>query len=69
MQLYLLGVTGSINLPYGSALVAFGQLMVMPAWLSHLPRARCPASRSSSSGLRTQAARRAANLSAPGSAG
>ena len=34
-QLWLLGNTGSINLPYGSWIVNFGQLMVMPAWLSH----------------------------------
>jgi D-xylose transport system permease protein len=30
LQLYLLGNTGSINLPYGSWLVSFGQLLVMP---------------------------------------
>src|SRR5690606_35183690 len=35
MQLYILGPTGSINLPFSSPLVAFGQLMVMPAWVSH----------------------------------
>lgn len=35
LQLYLLGSTGSINLPYESALVNFGQLMVMPAWVSY----------------------------------
>ena len=35
LQLYMLGSTGSINLPYDSALVGFGQLLVMPAWLSH----------------------------------
>ncbi|WP_136683933.1 sugar ABC transporter permease [Falsirhodobacter xinxiangensis] len=35
-QLYLLGNSGSINLPYGSWMVNFGQLMVMPDWLSHL---------------------------------
>ena len=36
LQLYLLGSTGSINLPYDSALVSFGQIMVMPDWLSYL---------------------------------
>jgi len=36
MQLYILGPTGSINLPYASPLVRFGQILVMPAWLSHL---------------------------------
>ena len=34
-QLYLLGSTGSINLPYGSEMVSFGQLAIMPAWVSH----------------------------------
>ena len=36
MQLYVLGATGSINLPYGSAMVNFGQLLVMPRWASYL---------------------------------
>ena len=35
LQLYVLGNTGSINLPYQSVLVKFGQTLVMPAWLSH----------------------------------
>ncbi len=35
LQLYILGPSGSINLPYASPLVRFGQIMVMPAWLSH----------------------------------
>ncbi len=35
LQLYLLGNTGSINLPYGSWLVSFGQLLVMPRPLSY----------------------------------
>ena len=35
MQLYILGPTGSINLPYASPLVSFGQILIMPAWLSH----------------------------------
>lgn len=35
MQLYILGPTGSINLPYASNLVRFGQIHVMPAWASH----------------------------------
>ena len=30
LQLYILGSTGSINLPYGSPLVKFGQMLVMP---------------------------------------
>ena len=36
MQLFILGPTGSINLPYASPLVKFGQILIMPAWLSHL---------------------------------
>ncbi len=35
LQLYMLGSTGSINLPYGSWMVNFGQLLMMPAWASH----------------------------------
>lgn len=35
LQLYILGPTGSINLPFTSPLVRFGQLMIMPAWLSY----------------------------------
>ncbi|QRZ14238.1 sugar ABC transporter permease (plasmid) [Paracoccus methylovorus] len=35
MQLYLLGSGGSINLPYASNMVKFGQLMIMPDWFSH----------------------------------
>lgn len=34
-QLYLLGGTGSINLPYESALVNLGQSLFMPAWLAY----------------------------------
>lgn len=36
LQLYILGPTGSINLPFASPLVGFGQLWILPAWLSHL---------------------------------
>ncbi|ANP85322.1 sugar ABC transporter permease [Rhizobium leguminosarum] len=35
LQLYILGATGSINLPYASSLVRFGQILVMPDWMSH----------------------------------
>ena len=35
LQLYLLGSTGSINLPYDSALVSFGQTLVMPAVVAY----------------------------------
>lgn len=34
-QLYLLGGTGSINLPYGSPLVNLGQSLFMPPWLAY----------------------------------
>ena len=34
LQLYILGSTGSINLPYDSALVTFGQILIMPGWVS-----------------------------------
>jgi D-xylose transport system permease protein len=34
-QLYILGSTGSINLPYGSWLVDLGQSLFMPAWLAY----------------------------------
>lgn len=34
-QLYVLGSAGSINLPYGSAFVNFGQLMIMHPAVSH----------------------------------
>ena len=35
LQLYILGPTGSINLPFSSTLVRFGQILIMPAWLSY----------------------------------
>jgi D-xylose transport system permease protein len=35
LQLYLLGSTGSINLPYEAPLVNFGQLLVMPDQVSY----------------------------------
>jgi D-xylose transport system permease protein len=63
MQLYILGDTGSINLPYGSWLVNFGQLLVMPNWLSYLVAALIGAAMFTT-GFRTAARRRAAKLSA-----
>jgi D-xylose transport system permease protein len=63
LQLYMLGATGSINLPYGSGFVSFGQLLIMPGWLSHL-LALVPGATVLLVGLRTQAQRRQANLSA-----
>ena len=67
-QLYMLGSTGSINLPYGSNFVSFGQLMIMPAWLSYT-LALIPGIVVLVTGLRTNAQRREANLSAGSTAG
>lgn len=36
LQLWVLGVDGTINLPYDSFLVWFGQLAFVPAWLSYV---------------------------------
>ncbi len=65
LQLYMLGKTGSINLPYGSSMVNFGQLLIMPAWLSYT-LAIVPGALILINGLRTMAKRQNANLS-PGS--
>ena len=64
MQLYVLGATGSINLPYGSPMVNFGQLLTIPAVLSYL-LALVPGGLIVLLGLRTRARRRAVRLSAP----
>ena len=63
LQLYILGPSGSINLPYASPLVRFGQLMVMPGWFSHL-MALLPGLVMVVFGLKTRTRRLAANLSA-----
>ena len=68
LQLYILGSTGSINLPYGSNLVDFGQLLVMPAWVSY-GLAALPGIVMLVTGFRTVARRREANLSAPSTGG
>ena len=68
LQLWLLGPTGSINLPYGSAFVRFGQLMIMPDWLSFL-LAVLPGVAVVVAGLRTNEQRRRANLSAGSTSG
>ena len=65
LQLYLLGATGSINLPYTSPLVKFGQILIMPAWLSYLA-AILPGAVMTYTGFKTITRRRAANLSSPG---
>ncbi|EPE96686.1 sugar ABC transporter permease [Rhizobium grahamii] len=62
MQLYILGPTGSINLPYASSLVRFGQILVMPAWLSYL-LALIPGAAIVVKGIRTRKQRAAVNLS------
>jgi D-xylose transport system permease protein len=64
MQLYILGSTGSINLPYGSAMVNFGQMLVMPRLLAHV-LAAVPGVVMLATGIRTISSRREANLSAP----
>ncbi|AGT11289.1 sugar ABC transporter permease [Paracoccus aminophilus] len=63
MQLYILGPTGSINLPYASPLVKFGQILIMPKWLSH-SLALLPGIVIILSGLSTAKRRIAAGLSA-----
>jgi D-xylose transport system permease protein len=63
LQLYVLGSTGSINLPYGSALVDFGQQMVMPHPVAYA-LAIVPGIVIIASGLRVIARRRKSGLSA-----
>lgn len=65
MQLYILGPTGSINLSYNSALVKFGQILIMPHWLSYL-LAILPGAVMVVMGLGTMRRRAEANLSSPG---
>ncbi|MGI4939111.1 MAG: sugar ABC transporter permease [Janthinobacterium lividum] len=62
LQLYILGSTGSINLPYGSGLVSFGQLLVMPHFVSY-GLAALVAAGTLAAGLRTAGRRRTAGLS------
>jgi len=65
MQLYILGPTGSINLPFTSGLVRFGQIMIIPAWLSYA-LALVPGAIIIFGGLKTIQQRSAANLSSGG---
>jgi len=67
-QLYLLGSTGSINLPYGSQMVSFGQLAIMPAWVSY-SFALVPGLFILWIGLKTHKKRIATNLSSTGTRG
>ena len=68
MQLYLLGATGSINLPYEATLVNFGQSMVLPAVVSHV-LALLPGALMLAVGVRNRKRRQAVNLSAPSMGG
>ncbi|WP_240232545.1 sugar ABC transporter permease [Devosia lacusdianchii] len=61
MQLYLLGSTGSINLPFQSDLVRFGQVMIMPDWMSY-PLAVLPGAVLAITGWRTSQRRVQAGL-------
>jgi D-xylose transport system permease protein len=63
LQLYLLGSSGSINLPYGSPLVNFGQMLVMPPIVSYV-LAAVASLVMFVTGYRTAARRRQAGLSA-----
>ena len=67
LQLFTLGRTGSINLPYGSSLVNFGQTLVMSDWISY-SLALLPAIVMVVVGFRAAERRRAANLSTQSSA-
>ncbi len=67
-QLYILGRTGSINLPYGSAVVNFGQTLVMPQVVSYA-LAALPGIALLVAGHRADARRRAANLSGKSTGG
>jgi len=63
LQLYILGESGSINLPYGSAMVDFGQSLFMPHVLAYLAAA-LPGIVTLVTGIRTAARRSQAGLSA-----
>ena len=62
LQLFLLGSTGSINLPYGSDMVNFGQQLIMPGWVSY-SLAVIPGIATLVMGVRTRSQRQAASLS------
>jgi D-xylose transport system permease protein len=63
LQLYILGPTGSINLPYDSPMVNFGQLLVMPHAVSYV-LAAVPGVITLVTRFRTARRRQAAGLSA-----
>ena len=62
LQLYVLGATGSINLPYESFLVRFGQILTMPHIVAYA-FAAAPGVFMLVSGFQRIARRRAGNLS------
>ncbi|RFU44633.1 sugar ABC transporter permease [Paraburkholderia sp. DHOC27] len=64
MQLYVLGASGSINLPYDTAMVNLGQLIIIPAAIAYLI-ALVPGAVMLVLGMRTRERRQASNLSAP----
>lgn len=65
MQLYILGPTGSINLPYASFLVRFGQILIMPDWFAYTV-ALLPGVFMVFTGVQQMKRRSAANLSNTG---
>lgn len=65
LQLYILGPTGSINMPFTSPLVRFGQILIMPAWLSYIA-AVIPGALIVLGSWRTNRQRSEANLSSGG---
>ena len=68
MQLYILGASGSINLPYGSPLVSLGQTYVMPAPVAYA-LVLAAGGAVFFAGYRTAARRREAGLTPPSLAG
>ena len=68
LQLYILGNAGSINLPYQSPMVRFGQILMIPEWLSYV-LGLLPGIATIVVGLGAIRRRRAANLSAGGTGG
>ena len=64
LQLYILGSSGSINLPYGSGLVNLGQTLVMPPVVAYALVLIAGAALFFT-GYRTAARRKAAGLTPP----
>ncbi len=62
LQLYILGQSGSINLPYGSAMVNFGQSLFMPGFVAYVIVAIAGIA-TFATGFQTAARRRKAGLS------